>query len=73
MSTRGRVEGGNGGRSGLAGAGSDQELIVAAARAVLAALREPLEQRALPSAAIGALQLLECALDKDRDPPQRRG
>ena len=41
----------------------DHELLVAAARAVLASLREPLEQRRLPRAAIGALRLLEAALD----------
>jgi hypothetical protein len=42
---------------------SDQELLVAAARAVLASLREPLEQRQLPRAAMGALRMLEAALD----------
>ncbi|HEX8643354.1 MAG TPA: hypothetical protein VF702_05505 [Allosphingosinicella sp.] len=41
----------------------DHELLIAAARAVLASLREPLEQRALPRAAMGALRMLEAALD----------
>ena len=41
----------------------DPELIAAAARAVLVSLREPLEQRTLPRAAIGALRMLEAALD----------
>ncbi|HEX8527477.1 hypothetical protein [Allosphingosinicella sp.] len=44
----------------------DHELLVAAARAVLASLREPLQKRSLPRAAIGALGLLETALDTDR-------
>ncbi|HEX8216030.1 MAG TPA: hypothetical protein VF577_01075 [Allosphingosinicella sp.] len=41
----------------------EHELIVAAARAVLASLREPIEQRALPRAALGALRMLEAALE----------
>ena len=41
----------------------DAELVAAAARAVLVSLREPLEQRTLPRAAIGALRMLEAALD----------
>ncbi|MDP8994778.1 MAG: hypothetical protein M3N07_07350 [Pseudomonadota bacterium] len=45
-------------------ASSECELLAAAARAVLIALREPVEERRLPPAALGALQLLECALDK---------
>ena len=48
---------------------NDRELLVAAARAVLASLREPLEQRQLPRAAIGALRMLEAALDEN-DPPR---
>jgi hypothetical protein len=43
----------------------DHDLVAAAARAVLAALREPLEQRDLPRAAIGALRMLEAALEGD--------
>lgn len=39
------------------------ELLVAAARAVLASLRGPLEERELPRAAIGALRMLEAALE----------
>lgn len=42
---------------------SDYELVVAAARAVLISLREPIEQRTLPRAALGALRMLETALD----------
>jgi hypothetical protein len=41
----------------------DHELLIAAARAVLASLRRPVEERALPRAAIGALRMLEAALD----------
>ena len=41
----------------------DHELIIAAARAVLASLRRPIEERELPRAAIGALRMLEAALD----------
>jgi len=42
---------------------NDHELLIAAARAVLVSLREPIEQRALPRAALGALRMLEAALD----------
>jgi hypothetical protein len=42
---------------------SDYELVAAAARAVLVSLREPIEQRSLPRAALGALRMLEAALD----------
>jgi hypothetical protein len=48
----------------------DQELLVAAARAVLASLREPIEQRQLPRAALGALRMLEAALKAA--PPRKR-
>ena len=48
---------------------SDYDLVVAAARAVLISLREPIEQRTLPRAALGALRMLETALD--RGPVQR--
>lgn len=41
----------------------DHELLVAAARAVLISLRDPMEKRSLPRAAIGALRLLEAALE----------
>ena len=41
----------------------DHELLIAAARAVLATLREPLEQRTLPRPALGALRMLAAALD----------
>jgi hypothetical protein len=51
--------------------GADHELLVAAARAVLASLREPLEQRQLPRVAIGALRLLESALEEE--PRARNG
>ena len=44
------------------GTESDHELLVAAARAVLASLREPLERRELPRPAIGALRMLEAAI-----------
>lgn len=43
----------------------DPELVAAAARAVLVSLREPFEQRTLPRAAIGALRMLEAALDPE--------
>ena len=46
-------------------AATDPELVAAAARAVLVSLREPLEQRTLPRAAIGALRMLEAALDPE--------
>ena len=50
----------------------DHELLVAAARAVLASLREPVEQRALPRAAIGALRMLEAALAGEPPPARKR-
>jgi hypothetical protein len=40
-----------------------EALLVAAAQAALAALREPLEQRRLSGPATAALRLLETALD----------
>lgn len=40
-----------------------EALLAAAARAVLAAFREPLEQRSLSSPAMASLRLLESALD----------
>ena len=42
---------------------TDHELLVAAARAVLSSLRGPLERRELPRAAIGALRMLETAVE----------
>ena len=45
----------------------EHELLVAAARAVLVSLREPMQKRSLPRAAIGALGLLETALDSERN------
>jgi hypothetical protein len=45
-------------------------LLAAAARAVLAAFREPLEQKRLPAPATATLRLLETALEPYRpDPP----
>jgi hypothetical protein len=45
-------------------------LLAAAARAVLAAFREPLEQRRLTAPATATLRLLETALEPYRfDPP----
>jgi len=44
----------------------EHELLVAAARAVLASLREPIERRELPRPALGALRMLEAALDGER-------
>ena len=49
---------------------ADVELIVAAARAVLVSLREPIEQRSLPRAALGALRMLDAALEGE---PGRSG
>lgn len=43
----------------------EHELLAAAARAVLTSLREPIEQRQLPRQALGALRMLEAALDRD--------
>ena len=47
-----------------------EALLAAAARAVLAALREPLEQRELSSPATAALRLLESALEPYFGPPK---
>ena len=49
----------------------DPELLEAAARAVLVALREPIEQRTLPRAAIGALKMLDAALNGVRNSHRR--
>ena len=47
-------------------------LLAAAARAVLAAFREPLEQKRLPAPATATLRLLETALEPYQlDPPPR--
>jgi len=46
-----------------------EALLAAAARAVLAALRDPLEQRALSGPATAALRLLESALEPYFTPP----
>ena len=43
----------------------DHDLVAAAARAVLASLRDPMEHRQLPRAAMVALRMLETALDGD--------
>jgi len=51
---------------------TDHELVVAAARAVLVSLREPIEQRTLPRAAMGALKMLEAALDGEAARANRR-
>jgi hypothetical protein len=45
----------------------DHELLVAAARAVLTTLREPIAKRQLPSAALGTLRMLEAALDAEAE------
>lgn len=50
----------------------DHELLVAASRAVLATLREPIAKRQLPSAALGALRMLEAALDGEAARAGRR-
>jgi hypothetical protein len=50
----------------------DHDLVVAAARAVLASLREPVEQRQLPRAAMVALKMLETALQGDVGRATRR-
>ena len=47
-----------------------EALLAAASRAVLAALREPLEQRELSSPATAALRLLESALEPYFGPPK---
>ena len=49
----------------------EHELLVAAARAVLASLREPIEQRTLPRAALGALRMLEAAVEGAAGRPRR--
>lgn len=51
---------------------TSHELLVAAARAVLSSLREPLEHRQLPRQAMGALRLLEAALDDEPPPGGKR-
>jgi|GEM_PF-3636364 len=51
------------GRVNSASSDRDHELLVAAAKAVLASLREPIEQRSLPRAALGALRMLEAAVE----------
>ena len=58
------------GRDGLAGYAPREILLAAAARAVLAAFREPLEKRRLSSPATATLRLLETALEPYRlEPP----
>lgn len=57
----------NGGRTE-----ADHDLIAAAARAVLASLREPVERGQLPRAAMVALRMLEAALDGDVGRANRR-
>lgn len=50
--------------------GAREILLATAARAVLAAFREPLEQRLLAAPATASLRLLETALEPYRlDPP----
>jgi hypothetical protein len=53
-------------------AARDHELLVAAARAVLASLRESIAQRQLPRAALGALRMMEAALDDEAARTGRR-
>jgi hypothetical protein len=54
----------------MAGYEPREILLAAAARAVLAAFREPLEQQRLTSPATATLRLLETALEPYRfDPP----
>ena len=50
----------------------DYELVIAAARAVLASLRQPIESRQLPRAALGALRMLEAALEGEASRGARR-
>jgi hypothetical protein len=57
----------NGGRAEL-----DHDLVAAAARAVLASLREPMEQHQLPRAAMVALRMLETALEGEIGKNNRR-
>ena len=49
----------------------EHELLVAAARAVLTSLREPIEQRQLPRPALGALRMLAAALDLEASRSKR--
>ena len=53
------------GRTAVSAAGGDhkEEVLLAAARAVLAAMRGLIERRELPPYAIASLQLLEIALE----------
>jgi len=56
----------------LAGFAPREILLAAAARAVLAAFREPLEERRLTAPATATLRLLETALEPYRlDPPAK--
>jgi hypothetical protein len=58
------------GSGALSGFAPREILLAAAARAVLAAFREPLEERRLTSPATATLRLLETALEPYRlDPP----
>lgn len=54
------------GRGGLDGFAPREILLAAAARAVLAAFREPLEKRRLSAPATATLRLLETALEPYR-------
>ena len=61
------------GQDGLAGFAPREILLAAAARAVLAAFREPLEKRSLSPQATATLRLLEAALEPYRpEPPPPR-
>ena len=61
------------GRSGLDGFAPREILLAAAARAVLAAFREPLEKRRLSAPATATLRLLETALEPYRlEPPPEK-
>lgn len=58
-------------RDELAGFAPREILLAAAARAVLAAFREPLARHSLPTPAAATLRLLETALDLYQlDPPK---
>jgi hypothetical protein len=58
------------GSDALSGFAPREILLAAAARAVLAAFREPLEERRLATPATATLRLLETALEPYRlDPP----
>lgn len=67
-----------GGKVTLRGYSPREILLAAAARAVLAAFREELEERRLPAAATATLRLLETALEPYQfdpsapSPPPRR-